>query len=40
MGLSCNFTRTDGGLDLTVENKGTPHVVIGSSSLMRARIAA
>ena len=37
--LSCNFTRTTGGLDLAKEDKGTPHVVGGSSSPMRARTA-
>ena len=37
--LSCNFTRTTGGLDLAKEDKGTPHVVDGSSSPMRARTA-
>ena len=25
--LSYNFTRTDGGLDLAMKDKGTPHVV-------------
>ena len=37
--LSYNFTKTDGGLDLAMEDKGTPHVVIGSSSPRRARTA-
>ena len=40
MGLSCNFTRTDGGMNLALEDKGTPHVVTGSPSPMRARSAA
>ena len=40
VGLSCNFTRTDGEMDLAMEDKGTPHVVIGSCSPTRARIAA
>ena len=35
--LSCNFIRTNGGLDLTKENRGTPYAVSGSSSPMRAR---
>ena len=33
------FLRTNSGLDLAMEDKGTPHVVIGSSSPMRARTA-
>ena len=37
--LSCNFTRTDGEMDLAMEDKGTPHLVIGSSSPMMARTA-
>ena len=36
----CNFTRTDSGLDLAMEDKGTPHVVGGSSNPMRTRTAA
>ena len=35
--LSCNLTRTDGGLDLAMEDKGTPHMEGGSSSPLRAR---
>ena len=39
--LSCNFTRTDGGLDLAPDDQGTPaHVVGGSSNPMGARPAA
>ena len=37
--LSWNLTRTDRGLDLVKEEKGTPHAVGGSSSPMRARTA-
>ena len=37
--LSWNFKRTDGGPDLAMEDKGTPHAVHGSSSPRRARTA-
>ena len=37
--LSWNFKRTDGGLDLAMEDKGTPHAMGGSSSPMTARTA-
>ena len=37
--LSYNLTRTDSGLDLAVKDRGTPHVVDGSSSTLRARTA-
>ena len=37
--LSCNFTRTNDGLDLAMEDRGTPQLVGGSSSPMRARTA-
>ena len=37
--LSCNFTRTDGGRDLAMEDKGTPCAVGVSSSPMRGRTA-
>ena len=36
---SYSLTRTDCGLDLALGDKGTPHVVGGSSFPMRARIA-
>ena len=29
--LSCSFTETAGGLDLAMDDKGTPHAVCGSS---------
>ena len=35
--LSCNFTRTDGRLGLTMEDKATPRAVGGSSSPIRTR---
>ena len=38
--LSCNFTRTDSGLNLAMEDKGTPNAVGGSSSPMRAKTIA
>ena len=38
--LSCNFTRTDGRLGLTMEDKGTPRAVGGSSCPIRARSTA
>ena len=37
--LSCNLTRTDGWLDLAMEDKGTPHAVGSSSSPVRVRTA-
>ena len=37
--LSCNLTKTDGGLDLAMEHKGTPHAVGGPSNPARARTA-
>ena len=37
--LSYNFSRTDGGLDLAIKDKGTPHAVVGSCSPMRTRTA-
>ena len=37
--LSSNFIKTDGGWDLTLENRGTPYAISGSSSPMRARTA-
>ena len=37
--LSCNFTRTDGGRDLAMEDKGAPCEVGVSSSPMRGRTA-
>ena len=38
--LSCNFTRTDSGLNFAMEDKGTPNAVGGSSSPMRAKTIA
>jgi len=37
--LSYNFSRTDGGLDLAIKDKGAPHAVVGSCSPMRTRTA-
>ena len=37
--LSCNFTRTEGGLDLAMKDKDTPHAVGVSSSPVRASTA-
>ena len=37
--LSCSLTRADSGLDLAMEDKGTPRAVGGSSSPTRARTA-
>ena len=37
--LSCNFTGSNGEMDLAMENKGTPHMEGDSSSPMRAKTA-
>ena len=34
-----NWSRTDSGLDLAIDDKGTPHAVGDSSSLVGARTA-